>query len=306
MRLPRLAAPLAALCSFAVAPPLLADALAGRELFVQRDGLRLSLWEKCLPGGAGRAAREGKVALLVHGATWSGRPDFDLQIRDYSLMDFLARHGYDVFAIDIHGYGRSEKTERDWSSTASAALDVGAALAEISKLRGVPKIRVFGWSWGTMITGLLAMEQPEHIARLILFGPVWKGSGQTGPPPKEQYRVNSEAAAREDFDGRDAEPEVVALYAREALAADPRSPNGVRLDVQKLPLVDPARIKVPTLILRGDQDPVSTETEMLEFFGKLGTTDKSYLSLPNAGHAALLERGHLKFQHAVLAFFDAP
>jgi pimeloyl-ACP methyl ester carboxylesterase len=37
----------------------------------------------------------------------------DLQIRDYSLMDLLAEHDYDVWAIDIHGYGRSDKP-KDW------------------------------------------------------------------------------------------------------------------------------------------------------------------------------------------------
>ena len=33
------------------------------------------------------------------------------QIRDYSLMDLLATNGYDVWAIDIHGYGHSDKTD---------------------------------------------------------------------------------------------------------------------------------------------------------------------------------------------------
>lgn len=62
----------------------------------------------------GAFSRNGKVALLVHGGTRSGRSLYDLQIRDYSLMDFLAQHGYDVWAIDIHGYVHSDKTATDW------------------------------------------------------------------------------------------------------------------------------------------------------------------------------------------------
>lgn len=69
-------------------------------------------------------------ARLV-GGTWSGRPLFDLQIRDYSLMDFLAENGYDVWAIDLHGYGRSDKTDEDWTDSHSAAADIATAVGYI-------------------------------------------------------------------------------------------------------------------------------------------------------------------------------
>ena len=71
--------------------------IRGEEHYVIRDGLRIYLWEKHKVGLEGTFASNGKVALLVHGGTWPGRPDFDLQIRDYSLMDFLASHDDDVW-----------------------------------------------------------------------------------------------------------------------------------------------------------------------------------------------------------------
>src|SRR5260221_680285 len=61
-------------------------AIHGEAHYAMRDGLRIYLWEKHKPGLDNSFAASGKVALLVHGGTWSGRPDFDLQIRDYSLM----------------------------------------------------------------------------------------------------------------------------------------------------------------------------------------------------------------------------
>jgi hypothetical protein len=64
-----------------------------------RDGLRIYLWEKYKEGDQESFSHTGKVALLVHGGTWSGRPLFDLRIRDYSLMDFLAENGYDVWPL---------------------------------------------------------------------------------------------------------------------------------------------------------------------------------------------------------------
>jgi pimeloyl-ACP methyl ester carboxylesterase len=50
-------------------------------------------------------------------------------------MDFLAQNGYDVWAVDIHGYGHSEKTANDWIDSHSAAADIAAAVEYITKLR---------------------------------------------------------------------------------------------------------------------------------------------------------------------------
>ena len=56
--------------------------IRSEEHYAVRDGLRIYLWEKHKTVREGTFAASGKVALLVHGGTWSGRPDFDLQIRD--------------------------------------------------------------------------------------------------------------------------------------------------------------------------------------------------------------------------------
>lgn len=44
--------------------------------------------------------------LLIHGAMYSSR-EFDINYEDYSLVRFLARKGYDVWQLDIAGYGQS-------------------------------------------------------------------------------------------------------------------------------------------------------------------------------------------------------
>jgi hypothetical protein len=59
--------------------------IRSEEHYAIRDGLRIYLWEKRKAALEATFATSGKVALLVHGGTWSGRPDFDLQIRDYSI-----------------------------------------------------------------------------------------------------------------------------------------------------------------------------------------------------------------------------
>ena len=59
----------------------------------------------------GTALRDGnnRVVLFIHGAGTPGEVSFDVPYRDYSWMEFLARAGFDVFAMDMTGYGRSTR-----------------------------------------------------------------------------------------------------------------------------------------------------------------------------------------------------
>jgi pimeloyl-ACP methyl ester carboxylesterase len=295
--------------------------ISGTAHYAVRDGLRIYLWEKYKAGSEDSFAKSGKVALLVHGGTWSGRPDFDLQIRDYSLMDLLATNGYDVWAIDIHGYGHSDKTDKDWSGVRSAAADIDAAVEYMTKLRGVSKVDLLGWSAGTQRAGLYAMQHPERVGKLILYAPQWKGNAEyreqvrkridNGGKPLGQYRINTESAARSDFvDGELArdpqfEEDVVAFYAREALQTDPKSPNAF-VDNANATVLDPLRITVPTMIIFGEYDYYAKEEDLLPFFSQLKTRDKRFVLLPHGGHALILEKDHRRFQQEVLNFFDRP
>ena len=236
-------------------------------------------------------------------------------------MDLLATNGYDVWAIDIHGYGHSDKTDKDWSGVQSAAADIDAAVEYITKLRGVSKVDLLGWSAGTQRAGLYAMQHPERVGKLILYAPQWKGNAEyreqvrkridNGGKPLGQYRINTEMDARSDFvDGELAhdpqfEEDVVALYAREALQTDPQSPNAFAENAN-LPVLDPLRITVPTMIIFGEYDYYAKEEDLLPFFSQLKTRDKRFVLLPHGGHALILEKDHRRFQQEVLGFFDRP
>src|SRR2546430_2119450 len=86
------------------------EGLKSRELETERNNLRIALYEKWRPADEKAWKKNGKVILLVHGATWSSRCTFDA-VEDYSLMDSLAEQGYDVWALDLHGYGRSSRSD---------------------------------------------------------------------------------------------------------------------------------------------------------------------------------------------------
>src|SRR5687767_7710741 len=86
-----------------------AGGLKSRQHTAERAGVHLALHEKWRPGEEGKWKKNGKVVLLVHGGTWSSKCTFD-PLASYSLMDALAEQGFDVWAVDLHGYGASGST----------------------------------------------------------------------------------------------------------------------------------------------------------------------------------------------------
>ncbi len=292
-----------------------APAIQGKEHYAMRDGLRIFLWEKYRQDEERNFSRAGKVALLVHGGQRSGRSLYDLPIRDYSLMDFLAQNGYDVWAIDIHGYGHSDRTANDWIDTHSAAADIAAAVEYIAKLRGVPKINLLGCSAGTQRAGVFTMEHPEKVAKLILDAGFWKGTAElrefnrkrieNGGQPLPRYRASTEKDLRSDFIEGQYEEDVVEESVKVGMQLDPQRPN-IFVEWVNLPILDPARITVPTMIIHGEKDFAAKEEDLLPFYSQLNTHDKRYILLPDGGHMLILEKGHRRFQHEVLSFFDRP
>jgi pimeloyl-ACP methyl ester carboxylesterase len=289
--------------------------VAGKEHYVTRDGLRIYLWEKYRADRDGAFSKTGKVALLVHGGTRSGRSLYDLQIRDYSLMDFLARNDYDVWAIDIHGYGHSDKAATDWIDSHSAAADIAAAVDYITKLRGVEKIDLLGCSAGTQRTGVYVMEHPERVAKWIFHAGFWKATAdfrefnrkrmENGGQPLPRSRPTTEQDFRDGFVEGQFEEDVVEESVKVGLQMDPQRPN-VFAEWVKLPILDPARITVPTMIIYGENDFAAKHEDLLPFYSQLNTSDKSYVLLPGSGHMMMLEKNHCRFQHEVLSFFDRP
>ncbi len=165
------------------------------------------------------------------------------------------------------------------------------------------------------------MQHPDKVARLILYAPNWKGTAEyrsrlqkrikNGGQPLTQYRINTEASARSDFVEGDLakhpqfEEDVVQAYVKEALQTDPQSPNNF-VENANLPILDPLRIIVPTMIIHGEKGYIAKEEDLLPFYSQLKTHDKRYILLPDGGHALILEKDHRRFQHEVLSFFNRP
>src|ERR1700761_9137618 len=50
-----------------------------------------------------------RTLVFVHGATYPASTAFDLMLGGTSFMQDLAEHGFDVWLLDLPGYGRSTR-----------------------------------------------------------------------------------------------------------------------------------------------------------------------------------------------------
>lgn len=265
------------------------------------DGHPLAVWEKS------PALAEG-VILLVHGRTWSGLPDFDLQVpgEDLSLMDGLVEEGFATYAVDMRGYGGTPRDDTGWLTPSRAAADLANVLEWLGEERGGALV-LFGWSYGSMISQLLVQRRPELASALILFG--YPGSNRTwsddGIPTEPARRVNTAEAAASDFIVPGAISQVaIDAYIEAALAADP-----VRTDWREVSgwsELDPALVTVPTLILQGEFDPIATTESQADFMARAAAPDRRWVVIPGGDHAAFMETPRPVFIDALVGFLRRP
>ena len=135
------------------APPKPAPAGGPERLTVQSDGHPIAVWAR-------RPAAPRGAVLFVHGRTWSGRPEFDLQVPGYkrSVLASCAAQGSAAYAIDLRGYGATPRDATGWLTPKRAAADISNALAWIATQHPtLPKPTLVGWSRGAVMAGLFPL-----------------------------------------------------------------------------------------------------------------------------------------------------
>jgi len=181
-----------------------------------------------------RGAPGAGVVLFVHGAGTPAEVAFDVPYQDYSWMAYLARAGYDVFAMDTTGYGRSTRPpamddpcnlapeqqaqfipstiparcapsypyqlttiESDWD-------DVGAVVDYIRAQRHADRISLVAWSLGGPRAAGYAAQHPEKIAKLVLLAPAYNRAMRASPPalpaPGPAFNTQSHAEFDANWD----------------------------------------------------------------------------------------------------------
>jgi pimeloyl-ACP methyl ester carboxylesterase len=278
--------------------------------------VRLFLWNKHAGDPSGPAGR----ILFVHGSSMASQPTFDLQVPGRpSPMDYFAAQGYDTWCVDMEGYGRSTK-DRDHNSPISyGADDCFAAASYIEKLRGKKPLLVYGISSGALRAALFAQRHPEMVARLACDAMVWTGEGSPTLAERAKRLPEFRAKNRRPIDRKfvrsiferdhpgTADDVVIEAFADAILKLDDSIPNGTYVDMcANLPVCDPEKITVPTLIMRGEYDGIASFTDLMKFFEKLPNPDKQFVVMPGIAHASFHQKNYEICYHVLASFFAQP
>jgi pimeloyl-ACP methyl ester carboxylesterase len=298
--------------------------VSGTQHWVQKragtDNVRLFLWRKRLKDRPDADAR-GTI-LFVHGSSVSSTPVFDLQIPgkpEASTMDWFARLGYDTWCVDCEGYGRSDKSRPVNADVSCGADDLAAASEYILKENGGAKLLVYGASSGALRAGLFAQRHPERVQRLALDALVWTGEGSPTLAERKkrlaQYRASNRRPIDREFVRsiftRDhpgtSDLSVVEAFADAVLALDTSVPTGTYIDMSaNLPVLDPDRIVVATLIMRGQWDGIASFQDLANFFARLPNPDKQFIVMPGIAHTSTRSKNWALVYHLLDAYFSQP
>ena len=293
------------------------SSVEGVEHWAFKRDVRLFLWEKFVGSPQGKP-----VVLFVHGSSMASQPTFDLTVPgrpDSSVMDWFARRGFACWSVDMEGYGRSDKSRDIPCDIANGADDLATATENMRRARGVDQVMAYGISSGALRAALFAQRHPQRVARLALDAFVWTGEGAPTlverrkklPEFKARNRRPIDRAFVQSIFARDhpdcAEPRVVDAFAEAILALDDSMPNGTYVDMcSKLPIVDPAKITMPTLVMRGQYDGIAGFDDLIEFFKRLPNPDRQFSVMPGISHASFQQKNYLTVYHILHAFFSHP
>ncbi|HWB82549.1 MAG TPA: alpha/beta fold hydrolase [Bryobacteraceae bacterium] len=169
-----------------------------------------------------------RVVLFVHGAGTPAEVAFDIPYRDYSWMAYLAHSGFDVFSMDMTGYGRSTRPAamndpcnlssaqqkafvpdlipascqasypHQMTTLASDWDDIDAVVDRIRALRHVAKLSLLGWSLGGPRAAGYAAHHADKVARLVLLAPAYNPAAPAEPPkqvPANGAAMNTQSRA---------------------------------------------------------------------------------------------------------------
>jgi pimeloyl-ACP methyl ester carboxylesterase len=290
----------------------------GQEHWISKGDVRLFLWRKA---PASSSTSRGTI-LFVHGSSMASQPTFDLQVpgRPHSsVMEWFAERGFDTWCLDNEGYGRSDKKRPINCDIPNGADDLDVASQHVLKTSGAKSLLVYGISSGALKAALFAERHPERVARLALDAFVWTGEGSPTlaerkkrlPEFKTKNRRPIDRAFVRSIFNRDhpgtADEATVEAFATAILALDDSVPTGTYVDMcSRLPLVDPTKITVPTIVMRGEYDGIAGVDDLLEFFKRLPNSDKQFTVMAGISHASFQQKNYMMVYHILHAFFTQP
>ncbi|MGV8894364.1 MAG: alpha/beta fold hydrolase [Burkholderiaceae bacterium] len=309
-------------------------------------GAELALWREIPSGKNASDLKHSSVVLFIHGATISGGMSAAYKIDGYSWVDNVAQSGRDAWTLDFLGYGRSDAYPAMKSGIASGPLggasdlipDIDRAVDYIRAVTGASKITIVATSRGAIPAGYYVAQHPEKIDRIVFNSPIVRRNDTPAPvikaifgfserPTKAYYDIPT--AKRLDMILEDrpenTEPQLETGFIEHwpidsKVEAENfnhgggknslRVPGGFARDIYDAwhgTYWNPAEIKVPALIVRGDYDRILTRPDDAQWLYDQLTSapSKRYVLIDKGTHAMLFERKRFELYQEVLLFLQS-
>ncbi|HGM6859285.1 TPA: alpha/beta hydrolase [Serratia rubidaea] len=320
--------------------------MSKQEIFSERflipsdtAGIALNVIRKC--PDKNRSYDESNTLLMVHGATYSSGSLYDTPVAGKSFMDHLADAGFDVYAVDVRGYGGSTRPQEmaepalpglPLGRTETALRDFTYAADFLLRTRQLKRLNIFGMSWGGTIAATYTAKNNEKVRRLGLLAPQWLSNKpvpiDSGEALGAWRIVNMHAAQRHWLSGAPADkrdgliPEgAFDAWVAHTLAAEPdaelradtsfKSGNGPIQDIREYwradkPYYRPEDIRVPVILMHGEWD-IDVPIDLMQawFLRATGSPEKRWLEIGEATHMLVLEKNRLAAIHALTDFMSA-
>jgi pimeloyl-ACP methyl ester carboxylesterase len=277
-----------------------------------------------------------RTLLLMHGATFSTGSLFDVPVGGASFMDQLAIAGFDVYAVDVRGYGAST-----WPPNMEGAVDpstqpvrietaicdLGTAIDHILEYRRLDQLNLIAMSWGGSVAGSYTAKNDGKIKRLALIAPLWLretpgriDQGGDLPAYREvdlyKYEGTWRAAAPKDQGDALIPPGWFSVWAENTLAIGPRgalpntilAPSGAIQDIREYwaagrPFYNPGEIRVPVLLIHAEWDVDVTFDTARDFFSRLtGAPYRRWIEIGQGTHMVILEKNRWQAINSIIEF----
>jgi alpha-beta hydrolase superfamily lysophospholipase len=250
-------------------------------------GLRL-YYQAWRPPGEPRT-----VVAIVHGiGEHSGRFK--------NIVDFLVARGHAVYAVDLRGHGRSPGQRGHLLSWSEYREDVRAFLGRISAREPGRPLFIYGHSMGGLVVLDYVLRHPEGLSGIVISGPPFESVGVATPLLVTMARLLSrlwpsfvldvplEAAAL----SRDAA--TVAQYLADPLVHRKGSARWAveAIEANAFVVAHAADLRLPLLMLHGEQDRINTAAGTRRFFDSVPNPDKQFYVVPGGYHEPHTEPDH--------------
>ncbi len=230
------------------------------------------------------------IAVLVHGyASHSGRFS--------SFAVKLNAAGYDVFAMDIRGHGRSDGTPGDIENFDLCADDLRKLIVMVRELNPGKKIYLLGHSMGGSVSCLFALKYHALIDGLVLISSLVHMSQDIPEILKKIARILSALLPKmpvEDFniEGLSRLQENIEEYRNDPLTytGKVRARMGAHmLSLEQLVPEWISGVKLPVFISHGGGDPIIDPAGSRQLYEAAASEDKLFRIFPELYHEVFYE-----------------